>query len=424
MDVAVHHLVDVDKVDDFAEVGEELLDEWAALESFLMAEVEGLGCVEELDGEHAFDVLHHAVALGGCVAAHADEVFLVLAAGDAVDAAGGAELLGLADDGCCGVLRNHEAAVEAGLGDEEGGEASLGVDELVGASFADGAEFGDGDGEEVEDHGEGFAVEVAAGDDHILVGEDDGVVGGGVDFGLDDATNVGYGVLGGTVDLRGAAEAVGILHVFFVAGDDLAALGVAAYGFGGLELTFMRTNHVEALKERLDAAVEGVEAEAENHIGLLAEALGFHEAPNGIAAHELCAVEQGETLFALQFDGLPALGFVYLFGGAAASFPVDFAHSEDGGEHEVCERAEVAAGTEAALLVDYREDVVVEAVDEALDGLQLCSAVAEGEVLGLEKEHESNNLLGHFVANTAGVAHDEVFLELAELLFADADVAE
>ena len=160
-----------------------------------------------------------------------------------------------------GILRNHEAAVEAGLGDEERGQAAFGVDELVGAAFADGAEFGHGDGQEVEHHGEGLAVEVAAGDDHVLVGQHDGVVGGGVDFGLDDGLHVADGVLGGAVHLRGAAEAVGVLHVLFVALDDLAAVEHLAHGGGGLELALVGAHHVEALVEGLDAAVEGVEAE-------------------------------------------------------------------------------------------------------------------------------------------------------------------
>ncbi len=88
VNVFVHDFVDVDKVDAFAVVGHEVFDEGAALEAFLMTEVECLGCIEELDGEDTLGVFHYAVAFGGSVAAHADEVLLVLAGGDAVDAAG------------------------------------------------------------------------------------------------------------------------------------------------------------------------------------------------------------------------------------------------------------------------------------------------------------------------------------------------
>ena len=121
MDVLVHDFVDVDEVDALAVVGDHLLHLRAALETFLMTEVEGLSGVEELDGQHALGVLTHLVALGGGVATHADEVLLVLTAGDAIDRAGRAELFALAHDAGGGILRNHEAAVEAGLGDEERG---------------------------------------------------------------------------------------------------------------------------------------------------------------------------------------------------------------------------------------------------------------------------------------------------------------
>ena len=88
VNVFVHDLVDVDEVDAFAVVGHEIFDEGAALEAFLMAEIKGLCGIEEFDGHDALGVFHDLVAFGGCVAAHADKVFLILAAGDAVDAAG------------------------------------------------------------------------------------------------------------------------------------------------------------------------------------------------------------------------------------------------------------------------------------------------------------------------------------------------
>ena len=102
-----------------------------------MAEVEGLCGVEELDREDALGILHYLVAFGGGITTHADEVFLILAAGDAVDAAGGAELFALADDrGSC-ILRNHKAAIESGFGNQETGQATFGINELVCAAFAD-----------------------------------------------------------------------------------------------------------------------------------------------------------------------------------------------------------------------------------------------------------------------------------------------
>ena len=417
VDMLVHDLVDIDEVDYLAIVGNEILDEGAALEG--AAELESLCCVEEFDGQYSFGVLGDAVGLGRGVASHADEVFLVLTAGYAVDAAGGAQLFGLAGDGGCGVLRDHETAVEAGLCDEEAWKASFCIDELVGTAFAYAAQFGEGDGEEVEHHGERFSMEMASGDDEVFIGEDDGVVGSGVDFGFDDRSYVSDGVFCSAVDLRGTTEAVGVLYMFFVASNQLAAFGIFANSGGSLQLAFVGANHVERFKEGLDASVEGVEAKAEDHVGLRAEAFSFDQAPYGIGTHELGAVEEGEAFLALQRDGLPAFFGIHLFDIATAAFVVDVSDAENGGEHQVGERAEIAAGTEAALLVNDGEYVVVEAIDKTLCGDELDAAIAEREVLHLEQQHEFHDFLRDFVAYAAGMAHHQVFLQLAEFFLAD-----
>ena len=332
-------------------------------------------------------------------------------------------MFALADDGGSSVLGNHETAIKTGFGNEEAGQTAFGIDKLVGATLADAAEFCYGNGEEVKHHGHGFTVEVTTGDDHVFVGKDNGVVGSGVDFSFNHGGNIGDGVLGGTVNLGSTTETVGVLNVFFVAGDDLAALGVATDGGGSFELSFVGTHHVKALVEGLDAAIESVEAEGEEHVCLTAETLGFENTPHSVAAHELGAVEKGETFFALQFDGLPTKLVVDFLHIATTAFPIDVAKTEDGGKHEVGQGTEVAAGTKAALLVDDGENIVVVAVDKTLNGLELCTAVAKAEVLGFEQKHETDDLGGDFVANAAGVAHDEVLLQLAELFLANGDVA-
>ena len=422
VDVLVHDLIDIYEVYDLAVVGYEIFHEWAALER--TAEFECLCCVEEFDCQYAFYVFHNLVAFGGCVGAHGNEVFLVLAGRNAVNGGWCAELFGLADDGSCCVLRNHETAVEAWFCYEEAREIAFAVDELIGAAFADAAEFCGSDCEEIEYHGKGFAVEVAAGDYLVFIRKHDRIVGGGVDFGLYYAGDVGDGVLGGAVNLRSAAEGIGVLNGFAVLCDDFAAFHIFADVACGFELAFVRTDHVETFIEGVDAAVKGVEAYGEDHVGLLAEALCLEDAPYGVGAHELGAVEEGEAFLALEFDGLPSHFIVNFLDVHALAFVVNVAHAEDGGEHKVGERAEVAAGAEGTLLVNDWEDVVVVAINETLCGLELYAAIAEAEVLDLEQEHELYDFLWNFVADAAGVAHDEVLLELAELVFADGDVAE
>ena len=264
VDVLEHHFVDVNKIDLLAEVGNKFLDDWAALETFLMAEIESLSCVEKLDGEYAFGILANAIAFCGCVATHAYEVFLVLAAGNTVDAAWGAELFALAYNSSCGVLWNHEAAVETWLGNKEGGKTTFGINKLIGATFTYGSELGNSYSKEVEHHSHRLTMEVATTDNHILIGEDNGIVGSRINLCLDDAGNVCYGVLSSTVYLRGATERVGVLDMLFVATDDVAAFGESADSFCSLQLAFVGANHVEALEERFDATVESIKAKTRN----------------------------------------------------------------------------------------------------------------------------------------------------------------
>ena len=224
--------------------------------------------------------------------------------------------------------------------------------------------------------------------------------------------------------LRGAAEAVGILHVLLVALDNLAALQHLTHGGGGLQLAFVRAHHVEALVERLYAAVESIQAQAQHHVGLTAQAHGLQQTPHSVAAHKLRAVQQGQTLFALQLDGLPAFGLIDLRHIAAAAFPIHLSHAQDGRQHQVGQRAEVAAGAERTLLIHHRQHILVVAVNQALHRLQLCAAVAEAEILRFQQQHQAHHLGGHLVAHAARMAHHQVLLQLAQLLLADADVAQ
>ena len=75
------------------------------------------------------------------------------------------------------------------------------------------------------------------------------------------------------------------------------------------------------------------------------------------------------------------------------------------------------------MVVDHGQYVVVEEVDEALDGHDLHTAVAVAEALHLQEEHETDDLFGHHLARAAGVRHDEVLLQGAQVFFRDAVVA-
>jgi hypothetical protein len=93
---------------------------------------------------------------------------------------------------------------------------------LIGSPFGDRSDFTHSDGEVVERECDGLGVKITAGEDSIGIGKNHGVIGGGVDFCLYDVSDVVDGFPGGAMDLRNAAEGVGILNVIFHFGRDWA----------------------------------------------------------------------------------------------------------------------------------------------------------------------------------------------------------
>ena len=136
----------------------------------------------------------------------------------------------------------------------------------------------------------------------------------------------------------------------------------------------MRANAVQAVHEGLDAAVEGLERKGGDEVGLLREAEGAQEGKDAVGAHELCAVEQGQTLFAHQLNRRPAELVEHTDGLALLAFIIHVADADERQE-EVGQRGEVARGTQRAAVVDDGHDVVVEEVEDTLHGDHLHATV-------------------------------------------------
>ena len=91
------------------------------------------------------------------------------------------------------------------------------------------------------------------------VGANGWIVGCRVDLGVNDRTHIADGVLHRTVNLRDAAERVGILHVDLGLLDELAAVKQLAHASCGVDLTLVGTHGMNSVGERLDAAVIGLQ---------------------------------------------------------------------------------------------------------------------------------------------------------------------
>ncbi len=327
------------------------------------------------------------------------------------------EHLVLAHEGGGHVLGYHEAGVEAALGGEEGGQAvrKARVNESLHAALRDARELGEGDGEEVHGEGDGLAVEVAAGDD-VAVFHDDGIVRDRVKLALDDAADVIDRVAAGAVDLGGASQGVGVLHALLsLPGREGRALEEPSERGRRVDLPRLSAKLVDARVEGVGDALEGLEAEGGRHLGGVdeGEGVGGREGPDG--GHGLRAVDEGEPLLGREGHGLEAGRGEGLAPRhpAAAEGGFSRAHEDQG---EVGERGQVARGAEGALLRHDRDDARVEHGHEGLDRGGPDPRTPDGEGVGAQEDHRAHDLLGEGIADSAGMAHDELALELAVVL--------
>src|ERR1035441_9076489 len=122
----------------------------AGVESYAVAQ--GFGGRQQLDGGDVLTVLHDGAQLEGSVHAHGNMVLLAAGGGHVIDARGMGQHFALVEQRDGGDVGHHEAAAEAGMGGEKGGESlvEVGIDQAIDAAFGDAGEGGEGDGGGIE----------------------------------------------------------------------------------------------------------------------------------------------------------------------------------------------------------------------------------------------------------------------------------
>ena len=106
------------------------------------------------------------------------------------------------------------------------------------------------------------------------------------------------------------------------------------------------------------------------------QAACLKDSKHTVGAHELGAVEQCQSFFALQLHRFPTEFVEHADGFATFPLVVDVTHADERQE-EGGQWSEVARCTQGATVVDDGEDVVVEEVDDALYGDELHAAVSQ-----------------------------------------------
>jgi hypothetical protein len=410
-------------LEDVDEFGAEDFEAGAGLEG---AEgFEGVDGGDEFDGENEAGEIDHLLELEGGGHPHRDEVLLVAGGGDGAWGGGIGEDAEFGDEGGGGDLEHHEPGFEAGVPGEEGGEAFVerGIDEAVDTAFADAGEGAEGEGGVVEGEGEGLTVEVAAGEGVVV--EDEGVIGGGVQFDVDDAADFGEGIGGGAVDLGGAAEGVGVLDVAagLVGGADLGAFEPQAEAGGAGELAGVGAGEMDALVEGGGRATEGVEGEGAGGVGGIEEVFGIEEGETASGEHGLGAVDEGDAFLGLEGEGCDAGGGEGIGTGEALALVEGGAFSNED-ESDMGEGGEVAAGADAAAGRSDGGDAMVEEGEEAFGDLGADAGEAPGEDVGADEHDGADDGFGEGVADAAGVGAEDVVLKGFEAGGIDADIGE
>ncbi len=268
-----------------------------------------------------------------------------------------------------GDLGDHEAGVEARVLRQEGRQsAQRRVHQLLHPPLADGRELGAGDGQHVEGERDRLAVEVAARDDEVLVGEDQRVVGGRVHLDGQDAPGVLQAVAHRPVHLGHAAERVRVLDLgaVGVALDDLRVAEQRAQVLGDGHLARVRPRGVDRGEEGPVAPEQPLEGHRPGQVRGLGQRLAAEERQRAHRAHRLGAVHQRQALLGLEHHRLePGAG---QRGASGEPLVADEGLAlADEHQRQVGQRREVARGAHAAALGDDRDDAAVQHVERELE---------------------------------------------------------
>ena len=183
----------------------------------------------------------------------------------------------------------------------------------------------------------------------------------------------------------------------------------------------------DARVEGAGAAAEGVEREGGGDVGGVGGDVGFAKREAEKREHALRAVQQRETFFGFERDGLD-VGLAHGFG-AGDDLPLP-ASPKRAWPSPMTTCARCASGARSPDAPTEPCDGItgmnfgVEHGAEGFDGFGADAAEAFGERVGAEKHHRAGFGFAERRADAAGVRANEIDLELADLFGGDADGGE
>ena len=293
--------------------------------------------------------------------------------------------LALRHHGRRGVLGDHEARVHPAVSGQEGRQP-LGQGRIHQPLQPVGV-FRQGDAQKVHGQGHRLPVEIAAGDGLILLREDQGVVGDGVDLPAYHAPHIADGVPAGPVNLGRAADGVGVLHLVRIQVEGQpAALQQPPQVLRRGDLPRLAPQGVHLGIEGLPDAVQGLAGHGGGDVRRFGQVPGVIHRLAGDGRHDLGAVDQGQALLGGQLDGVDAGGGHGLPARHHPALILRLALAQHH-QHHVGQGRQVAAGPQGPLLRDDRMDPPVQHLQKRLHGGQADAGIAPGQ--GVQPQQHS-----------------------------------
>ena len=388
------------------------------------AQAQPAGGGHQLDRDDPGEPVDRPTQLAGSRPAHGHVVLLHRARRDRVDAGGDGQPLELRDDPGLGVLRDHQAAVDAGVVREEGGQVVVArpVQEPVAPALRDRGHVGRHDREEVEHVGDRRTMEVAVGlhparpvgraarDQHHRV------VDGARELAPRDRGGVLHGVACGTVHLGRATQGVGVLDpveaVLAVARHDAGVGEQPGQVAGRQSLPHLRSQGLEVGREDAIGTHLSLDAHRRGDVGGAQQRPQVGDREHQHAEHAVGAVDQGQPFLGPKLHGRQPCGRESVRGRHQCSVRVADVALPHQCQGAVGQGRQVAGAAERAVLPHHGRDARRQQRGEQLRRLPSYAGVAGGEGREPQQHEAAHDLALDLGAGPRGVRADQRALEL------------
>ena len=266
-------------------------------------------------------------------------------------------------------------------------------------------------------------MEIAGRNHFVVLKKHHGVVRGTLEFVANGAGQMPQRIPRGTVHLGDAPEGVRILHVGFGPVRSGAAVQPFADPGGHYGLSRLRAGSVHPGIEGLQAAVKRIQGKGGAYVGPVPQGETLGHQPNGMGHHELGPVDQSQSFFGAQFQGLPSQALQGLCGRHRLAFQHHFPLAYQR-QTQVGQGGQIAGRTQRTAFVHHREAVGLVEIQQPPNGGRGGTRETVAQRKGFGQQHQANQWGLQGISGTAGVAPNEIQLQLGQVFVSNRNVVQ